>query len=231
MSRLFLVRLVLDLIGAGLLLVGFAYWWLGNAAHEFIGTGFFMLLIAHNVFNRRWYAAIPRSAAKARSLVITILNLSLLTAMAILLVTSLLISQTVFDLLPSTPGVAARQLHTLAAYWALVIAGIHLGLNWPIVMGAIRKLLKVGYSTPLAWFLRIAAFGIAVYGVHSSFVIGIGSKLAAQISIEFWDFEQSTIGFFVHHIAIVGLYAWLGYYGMIALRRVKGKRSSAVGRA
>ena len=61
MSRLFLSRLWLDGLTAALLLLGFAYWWLGNAVHELAGTAMFLLLFAHNLFNRRWWGGIART--------------------------------------------------------------------------------------------------------------------------------------------------------------------------
>ena len=48
-----LSRIALDVLAATLLVAGLAYWWLGNLAHELIGTAMFALIIAHNVFNRR----------------------------------------------------------------------------------------------------------------------------------------------------------------------------------
>lgn len=53
MSPFFVIRLLLDFTAAGLLLAALAYWWLDNTSHELIGTGMFILLLSHNVFNRR----------------------------------------------------------------------------------------------------------------------------------------------------------------------------------
>ena len=63
MNRLFLSRLWLDGLTAGLLLLGFAYWWLGNVVHEVAGTAMFLLLIAHNVFNRRWWGGMRMTSS------------------------------------------------------------------------------------------------------------------------------------------------------------------------
>ena len=67
MSPLFLFRLALDFLAVSLLLAAYAYNWLGNAAHEVIGTVMFALLIAHNIFNRRWYGTITKRRREARS--------------------------------------------------------------------------------------------------------------------------------------------------------------------
>ena len=47
-------------------------------------------------------------------------------------------------------------------------------------------------------------------GVRSR--LGIGSKLAMQMTLDWWNFEESVAGFFVHCVAIAGLYMFLTYY-------------------
>jgi hypothetical protein len=44
------------------------------------------------------------------------------------------------------------------------------------------------------------------HGVWSSFELGVGTKLAMQVTLDWWNFEESVLGFFVHCIAITGLY-------------------------
>lgn len=222
MNHLFLLRLALDFIAAGLLLAALAYWWLDNAAHELIGTGMFLLLVVHNLFNRRWYGTLGKTRREARGLITVAANLSLLAAMVVLLVTSVMISRSLFGFLALEGGVTARQLHILAAYWALVIAAIHLGLHWSIIMAAARGLFGITARNAVRTaILRIAAIAIAACGIHSSFIMGIGSKLGAEVTIDFWDFEASTAGFFLHHMAIVGLYVLLAHYTGTWLRNRK----------
>ena len=147
MSRLFLFRLGLDFLAVSLLLAAYAYNWLGNAAHEVIGTVLFGLLITHNVFNRRWYGTIAKRRRDARGAIAKAINLSLLAAMLSLLVTSVIISQTVFSFLPIASSVTARQAHTLAAYGALLIVALHLGLQWSMIMGLVRGRLGLKPAT------------------------------------------------------------------------------------
>jgi hypothetical protein len=42
--------------------------------------------------------------------------------------------------------------------------------------------------------------------------MGMGSKLVAEVTIDFWDFEESTLGFFAHLVSIMGTYALVGHY-------------------
>ena len=141
------------------------------------------------------------------------MNLSLLATMLTLLVTSVLISQAVFAFLPLTSTFTARQIHTLVAYLALIIAAIHVGLHWTMIMGFARG--RLGIRSESRWHalaLRGLAAVIAAYGVHSLFAVNVGSKLLMQTTMEFWDFEASTPAFFVHLVGIIGLCACAGHY-------------------
>ena len=222
MNPVFLSRLAFDGIAATLLLVGLAYWWLGNAVHELVGTAMFLLLILHNVFNRRWWSTIAKTRREPRGLFNAGLTFVLLTAMLALLVTSVLISNALAGVMPAYGGFTARQIHILAAYWALVIVAIHLGLRWPMIMGVARML--SGISNPSAArtvALRLITAVIAIHGVWSWSELGLGTKLAMKMTLDWWNFEESVVGFFVHCVAVAGLAMALTYYTMnwVALRK------------
>ncbi|EJT05263.1 hypothetical protein RCCGE510_10699 [Rhizobium sp. CCGE 510] len=211
MSPFFVIRLVLDFTAAGLLLAALAYWWLDNTSHELIGTGMFILLLSHNVFNRRWWARLPKVARGKPSFLTIASNISIALAMAALLTTSLLMSRSVFAFLPVRGGQTAREIHILAAYWPFILAAVHLGLHWSMIMAVMGKLLRVGPPDAIRTAaLRGVAGAIAACGIHGMFVMGIGDRLVGRPSIYFWDFQESTAGFFLHHIAILG--------GVLALR-------------
>lgn len=215
MSRLFLARLWLDGLAAGLLLLGLAYWWLGNGVHEIAGTAMFLLLIAHNAFNRRWWGGIPRTQREPRSLFNLGMTFALLIAVLVLLGTSVLISKTLSPMLPPWSGFTVRQIHTLAAYWVLVIVAIHLGLRWPMLMGVARNLFGIRKPNALRTLaLRMIASGVALYGVWSSAVLGLQGKLLMQMTLDWWNFEESVAGFFAHCVAVAGLFTFLTYYVM-----------------
>lgn len=226
MNRLYLSRLWLDGLTAGLLLLGFAYWWLGNVIHEVAGTAMFLLLIAHNVFNRRWWGGIPRTRREPRSLFNVGVTFVLLGAMLALLVTSVLISNALSPFLPPWGGFTVRQIHTLAAYWVLIIVAIHLGLRWPMLMGVARNLFGIRTPSGLRTLaLRVVALGIALHGVWSCTVLGLGGKLSMQMTLDWWNFEESVAGFFAHCAAIVGLVMVVTYYGLKLVQRTQTSTS------
>jgi hypothetical protein len=219
MNRKLLLRLSLTGTAAVLLLLALAYWWQGNLVHEIAGTLMFALLVGHNLINRRWYGTLARPRPPLRTIVTIVSNLSLLATMLFLLVTSVLASQSLFAFLP-LPSFSVRELHVLAAFWVLVIFAVHLGLHWPIVMGAVRGVLGIkGTSAARTWTLRAVTAAIAAYGVHSSFVMMMGSKLLNRPTLDMWDFSQAAQQFFAHYGSIVGLYAALAHYTAITINQ------------
>ncbi len=117
-----------------------------------------------------------------------------------------------------------------AGYWTLLIIAIHLGTRWLVVMNTIRSTL--GLSSPSAartLALRTAAMAIAIWGVRSSLEMTFGSKLTLTYSLDMWEFNESTLGFFINYASIVGLYAALTHYvlsliSMGRARRTEGRR-------
>lgn len=218
MRPIYLVRLALDLTAVVLLIAGLAYYWLDNLSHELIGTAMFVLLIVHGVFNRRWYGGILKGRYDSRRTMSAAINLSFLTVMLVLLVSSIMVSRSLFAFL-SLESFTAREIHKLAAYWAVAILGIHLGLHWAVVMNWLRNRFVSGSSAIRAAILRAMALVMAVYGVQSTFDMALGSKLMRRATLDMWDFNEATPLFFANYLSIVGLYAVLTHYGTRLLRR------------
>ncbi len=215
-----MTRLLLAFVAASLLLVSLAYYLTDNLAHEVIGSTMFALVIVHNLLHRRWYAAIPRTARHPRARLNLVVTLVLLAAMLTLLVTSVLISNTLFAFLSLELNFTTRQLHVFAAYLVVIVVGIHLGFRWPTILNAVRHRLKL--TARAAWSIlgvRLVALATALQGIDSSFELAIGTKLMLEPSMDWWDFEASVAGFFLHIVAVMSLYATVTYYGLAWLQR------------
>ncbi|WP_313352370.1 DUF4405 domain-containing protein [Paracoccus sp. (in: a-proteobacteria)] len=160
------LRILLDFTAVGLFVVALAYWWLDNLTHEVVGTAFFALLIAHNVFNRRWYGAVKKGRYDPARALNTIVIAGMAISMLILLATSVSISQDVFATLVLDGAFALRAAHVFTAYWALVLLAVHLGTRWPVVMNVTRQALGItGTSRLRSWALRAIAVLVAAKGV------------------------------------------------------------------
>lgn len=215
MNPVFLLRLVLDCFAVGLLLFAFAYFWQGNLAHELAGAGMFLLLVVHNLFHRRWFATLSKRWRERRGKFNIVMTFVLLSGMLALLSTSLLISETLFAELRLADDFSARQIHASIAYWLMVIVAIHLGLRWPMLMAIAQKQLGiVKTNAAVTTVLRLMAFGIAIQGIYSVIALNLHSRLLFQMSLDWWNFEESVAGFFGHCLAIVGLFVFVTHYAV-----------------
>ncbi len=223
-KKLLLLRLVLDGIAVGVLLVAIAYYWLGNLTHELAGTGIFLLVLLHNFFNRRWWGKAKQAPREPRGWFDLSLTLTLLVAMVALLLTSVWISQSVFSFLAPPGGFTATRIHALAAHWVMILVAVHLGVRWTRVMHAARSLFGLADASRIRRvLLRLVAVAIAGFGLQSSFSMEVGTKLAMQMSLEWWDFEASAAGFFLRWISILGLYVFLTHYALAAVHAWRGR--------
>lgn len=221
----FLIRLGIVLAAAVLMLLALPYYWQDNVFHEVAGTGMLVLVVVHNLFNRRWYAGLGRRPLDARSVVNRAVVLCLASIMLTLLVTSVMVSNTLCATLALDSSFRAKQLHALAAYWGLIIVAVHVGMRWTMLMGIARGVVGIKYANSArTWGLRLAAMAIAIQGIRSSFVLNIGAKLFLQPLPDWWDFGESSAGFFLHCFAVAGLYAAVSYYFVLWTQRTKRVR-------
>lgn len=220
MTPIFLLRLALDLLAVSLLVAAMAYSWLGNVAHEVAGTAIFALLVLHNVFNRRWYGTLVKRRSGARGIVTRVINLSLLATMLGLLVTSIVISQSVFAFLSIATTFTARQLHTMAAYLVLLVAAVHLGLHWSMIMTAARRVAGITTDSRVrSVCLAGVATVIAAFGMWSLSALDLPSKLLMHTPTGLGDFRTPVSIVLLRHVALVGLVAYLTHYSLRVIFR------------
>lgn len=216
------IRLLLDFVAVALVIACLAYWWLDNLSHELFGTALFVLVIVHNVFNRRWYGGVPKRRMDATRIVNLVTISCLAIGMTVMLVTSLLVSRDLFPFTALSGAFAVREIHMFAGYWILLIIAIHLGTRWGVVMNIFRTTFAIREpNTVRAWIARLVAVLIAAWGVKSFSDMAFGAKLMLTYSLDMWDFNESTLGFFINYFSIVGLCAAVTHYTLGVVRRMK----------
>lgn len=172
----------------------------GETTHEALGFVALLLLSVHLHGGRVWIGSV-RSGAGARKRWMTNLANGLLLVAAIMLFGSGIVL-----FLSPEAGMAARQAHTVSAYWTLVLAGAYIGLYWDRVGGYLRRRLP---QTVLA---RAALQAFALYGIWAYFERSMGEKLFHGVSFDFWDVDRPSILFFVNHLAVACLCAALARF-------------------
>ena len=68
--------------------------------------------------------------------------------------------------------------------------------------------------------LRVAAVLIAGYGVYAFFHREIGAYMTLKTAFVFFDFTEPLALFFLDYLAVMGLFAVIGYYAVKLLQRL-----------
>jgi hypothetical protein len=213
-------RLIIDLAFTFLLVYAYAYRVTGDAAHEWIGLALCAVCITHNALNWKWYKNMFKGAYNLRRSVMTAVNLLLVLAMVTLIITGLLHSRTVLAFLHLPGGMMIRLIHTTTAYWCIPLIGVHIGLNWGIILNAFRKMVGIKGENPIRKIaMRIFAFAVAAFGVWSSFDRDMFSKLFLGFSFDYWPEERPAVLFFAVNFSLLGVYVFITYYAIALLER------------
>lgn len=220
-----MIRNLLNIAMTVLLLLMLDYRFTGNEFHEISGVVLALLFIFHNVLNQRWYVAFLKGRQSTRRVLMTLVNLLLVAAMVVVLVTGVLISATVFAPLGiRSSDLFMHDLHQGSAYVSFILVAIHLGMHWAMLMAKFKNWLHIDASS-LGWVItsRIVAIFVIAYGVYASFTNDIGGKLLMQRVFVGWGETPSLWEFMVDYFAIGGCYVGITHFLFGLLRSVKNE--------
>ena len=219
-----ILKLTVDIGMTAALLLLMAYELVGQAAHEWIGIGMFVLFVIHHILNGSWIRNLLRGRYNPVRIMQTGLVLLILCAMAGLMVSGIILSRHALSFLPIKGGRSfARNLHMISAYWGFVLMSVHLGFHWSMMMGMAKKFFPKP-SAVRKWVLRILALVIAGYGVYAFIRRDIGIYMLLRSHFVFFDYEEPLVFFYLDYIAVMGLLIWIGNYVCVGLRMIgKGR--------
>ena len=197
------------------------YEMIGQAIHEWLGIGMFLLFIIHHVLNRRWFGVLLKGKYTPFRIWQTVLVVSVLLSMIGSMVSGVIISRSVLSFLPIHGGSSfGRTLHMLSAYWGFVLMSLHLGLHWNMMLGVARKAVK-STSTIRICILRIVAAVAAVYGMYAFVKRDIGNYMLLKVHFVFFDYDEPLFFFLLDYIAIMSLFIFVGHYFTLGLKQIK----------
>ena len=217
-------KITADALMTVALLLLMPYGLVGEAAHEWIGAGMFLLFILHHILNRKWTGNIGKGKYTPYRILQTVLVVLVLICMLGSMISGIILSRHIFSFL-NIRGFSgpARIMHMTCAYWGFVLMSLHLGIHWGIMTGMAGKLFKQP-SAARKWIARLAGFGIAAYGVWAFIKRDILSYMLMQVHFVFFDYEEPVIFFILDYMAAMGLFVLIGHYlsrGLIKLGRKK----------
>ena len=207
-----ILRTVVDIGMIVMLLFLMTYELIGEAAHEWLGIGMFVLFIIHHILNRKWSRCVFKGKYTLFRIWQTVLVIGILLTMAGSMYSGVILSKYVILFLSIKGGSAfAREIHMVSAYCGFVLMSLHLGIHWGMMMGMARRIVK---ELPVAgrWMIRGIAALVAGYGVYAFIRRQIGHYMFLQNQYVFFDFEEPLIFFLADYIAVIALFVWVSYY-------------------
>ena len=208
------IRITVDCGMVLLLPLLMAYSLVGEAAHEYLGFGMFLLFIAHHILNIAWWKHIFRGKYTPFRILGTTVNLALAIIMLALPISGMILSRHAFRFLHFNGTSTARTVHLLASYWGLVLMSFHAGMHGNMMMGMIQKKNRNHWqpSKIKIWSLRIIAVLLVSCGIHAFVKNEIISYLFLRTQFVFIDFSQPLVLVLLDYLAIIVLFAVVGYF-------------------
>lgn len=123
-----MVKISIDFVMTILLLLLMARQITGEAAHEWLGAGMFILWVVHHILNFKWHGNLFKGKYTPFRMVQVIVNLLPFLSMLGTMVSAVILSREVFAFLPLSGGIAlARPMHIFCSFLGGCPDGIAFG--------------------------------------------------------------------------------------------------------
>ena len=196
---------IVDAAMTVLLLFLMAYQVTGEIAHEWIGMGMTVLVIIHQILNRKWYGALFRGKYNPYRGLTTILNILLLLSFALTAFCGMSMSGYAVPFLYGMAPVSfVRRMHLSMSHWAFVLMGLHLGMHIPAMTAGLR--LKGRTKIILtAVFTCIGGTGLYLFLQNS-----MPDYLFFRVPFAFLDYEKAGWLVFLENLLMLSFWAFTG---------------------
>lgn len=210
-------RMIIDIAMAVLLPMLMAYSLIGEIFHEIAGTLMLILFITHNWLNRGFWKGLFKGKYNAQRVFRTVVNVLLLIFMIMQPLSGIAMSKHIYTFLPSLRiSATARQIHLVFAYWGFCMMSLHAGTHLDMMMSKLKK------NTDRAATILLTILGvISVYGGYAFIKRQFSDYMFMKIPFVFFDFSELRLFFFMDYIAVMILFATIGYLVSKCLNHLK----------
>jgi len=157
----------------------------GQTVHEIAGLAIGAFFVVHSILNKEWIKGVTKKFTSKKLPVRTraeyIVNVLLLIAIAVIIITGILMSRVVFAKILFVHA-NVQGLHKAMSYIALLLIGVHVGLVWTKVVNTLKKLFVIPNSKVIVTAATIAAMAIFVVGSYNIYSTDYLNNVAAITS-------------------------------------------------
>lgn len=172
MNKKNIIKYTLDIV----LVIGFMLMYdkmaIGMNLHEILGLGLGIGVIVHLLLNYKWIIAISKKIFSKdisnRTRFMYVINIILLICMLLITIGGILISKTILTNVNSQNHGLWKGIHVAASNIALIVIGIHLGLNLNWIRGMTKKIFGIKESKKYSQIIsRVLIAIVFVFGVYN----------------------------------------------------------------
>ena len=196
-------RRIVDAAMVLLLPLLMAYSLVGESFHEVAGTLMLVLFAAHHWLNRGWLKNLFRGNYTPQRAFQTVLNLLLLMFMIVHPLCGILMSKHLYTFLP-TEGISsiARAIHLPLANWGFVLMSLHAGTHLGTMLPNGKKKAAV-----------LGCLGaVSLYGAYAFVKRQIPAYMFLKLPFAFFDYGEPRVFFLADYLAIIILFATIGFF-------------------
>ena len=215
------IKRIIDILLTLVLLPLMAFQVTGEAAHEFLGVGMTVLVIVHQVPNRKWYVSLFKGNYRGFRLLSIIVNVLLIISFALTAASGMSMSNHAVPFLYNLINVnTARVMHLAFSFWSFILMGLHIGLHISAMTAKMQPTVKKVFS--------IIFTLIAGYGFYLFLKSGIINYITFKTHFAFLDYEKDALLVFLENVSMIICFAFVGHNVSNVIREIGKKKKILV---
>lgn len=217
MKKSTVAKRIIDVALTVALLLLMAFQVTEQLAHEWLGIAMFTLTVAHQILNRKFYAAIFKGKYNALRILQLTVNCLLLLSFVCTALSGMMMSRFATPFMNGIlPSSIVRQGHLAMSHWSFVLMGLHLGLHF----GMITSRLKNKTARIILGTVMIV---ISVCGFYLFFKSDMLSYMLFKNPFAFLDYEKAWWLVILENLAMLLAWGFAAYLLSLFLRSVTKK--------
>ena len=214
------IKKIVDITMTMLLLCLMAYQVTGEMVHEWIGIGMTVLVIIHQILNRKWYSALFKGKYNPYRILTAALNILLLLSFVLTAFCGMSMSGYAVPFLYGMAPVSfVRRMHLSMSHWAFVLMGLHLGVHIPAMIAGLRLQAR---TKTIFTYLFTCIGGVGLYLFLRN---GMPDYLFFRVPFAFLDYDKAGWLVFIENLLMLSFWGFIGTQA----DRLRGKRTSRKG--
>lgn len=178
--------------------------------HEVMGIMLLLPFGCHIYSYRKWWLSFfrGRTAGSRMGLLTSVLNVLMLAAFVVVIVSGALISSYVFrDVVPLDlrMNITLHQLHVSGCYWLMLLTAVHAGLHYE----SLRRRL---FGAAIQWKEYALAGIVLLTGMAGSVYNQLGSRLMMKHVFHTEALQLPGVMYFLLMLGVFGMYFLAGWW-------------------